>query len=558
MTNPFRSLPARIVAFVFGAILITSLTVMGLAIHSIDSFLRDEINQKFPAVLTAKGDRLASWFEQREREVEVFSHSEVLLGNLSALLGDTSPARQRRAIEEIEQYLVYVLDGFSQYTALFVLDGSGEVQLWVGTRLDLDAGERGALATLERATVSDVRRLATRTVQIVSAPLGGSGPGAPAATLHAVYDVRSLRGELALDDMVVQGDVFLVDRDRRVVVSSREHADGETYSGPLSTEKTRVVVQDYERAEGERVVGGARAFARFDWTLVVEEPYDRAFAPVVGAVRSVLLIDLAIVLVVGIVGFRIAVSIIRPIEALSQAARRISEGERGIVIPETTSRDEVGVLTRAFRAMTMRLTQNAAELEASHTALEEANEQLQLQNEELQRVNEVLGQLSITDGLTKLHNHRHFQEVLLQECKRADRSERPLCLVLIDIDRFKHWNDRLGHAGGDEILRRMAEVLSDVVRETDLLARYGGEEFALIAPSTDLEGARRLAEKIRETVASTAFVIDPPSERELVTVSIGVSAYAGDRVRFFNDADRALYFAKESGRDCVMTVADLA
>jgi diguanylate cyclase (GGDEF)-like protein len=131
-----------------------------------------------------------------------------------------------------------------------------------------------------------------------------------------------------------------------------------------------------------------------------------------------------------------------------------------------------------------------------------------------------------------------------------------LSLILIDIDRFKLWNDRLGHAGGDEILRRMAEVLSELVRETDLLARYGGEEFALIAPNTDLEGARLLAEKIRQEVASTSFVIDPPSEREPLTVSIGVASYQGDRVRLFHHADRALYRAKESGRDCVMVADD--
>lgn len=169
----------------------------------------------------------------------------------------------------------------------------------------------------------------------------------------------------------------------------------------------------------------------------------------------------------------------------------------------------------------------------------------------------MLEQLSITNGLTKLHNHRHFQEVLLRECKRADRNKRPLSLILIDIDRFKLWNDRLGHAGGDEILRHMSEVLTRQIRETDLLARYGGEEFALIAANTDLEGARLLAEKIRVTVCETSFLLDPPSEREPVTVSVGVASYAGDRVRFFGDADRALYHAKESGRDCVMTAEDL-
>jgi diguanylate cyclase (GGDEF)-like protein len=123
---------------------------------------------------------------------------------------------------------------------------------------------------------------------------------------------------------------------------------------------------------------------------------------------------------------------------------------------------------------------------------------------------------------------------------------------MIDIDYFKAWNDRLGHAGGDEILRRLAEVMSALVRETDLLARYGGEEFAIITPNSDLDGATALAEKLRATVADTAFVLDLPSERAPVTVSIGVASFAGDRQQLFSEADRALYRAKESGRDCVI------
>ena len=172
---------------------------------------------------------------------------------------------------------------------------------------------------------------------------------------------------------------------------------------------------------------------------------------------------------------------------------------------------------------------------------------------ELQRVNEVLEQLSITDGLTRLHNHRFFQEFLTKQVKRADRTQEPLALILIDIDHFKRWNDRLGHSGGDEILRRVAEVMNSVIRGTDLLARYGGEEFALLAGNTELDGAVQLAEKIRSEIACTTFTIDPPSERDQVTVSIGVAAYQGDRKALFDAADRALYRAKAAGRDCVMT-----
>ena len=130
MKNPFRSLPARIVAFVFAAVMLTSLTVMGLAINSIHSFLHDEIDRKFPAVLEARSQKLDHWYGQREREIEVFSQSEVVLGNLLALSGARPDRRRDQAVDEVEQYMRYVLDGFRQYSALYILDPSGRVLLW--------------------------------------------------------------------------------------------------------------------------------------------------------------------------------------------------------------------------------------------------------------------------------------------------------------------------------------------------------------------------------------------------------------------------------------------
>jgi diguanylate cyclase (GGDEF)-like protein len=198
------------------------------------------------------------------------------------------------------------------------------------------------------------------------------------------------------------------------------------------------------------------------------------------------------------------------------------------------------------------------------------------QNEELQRANEVLEQLSITDGLTKLHNHRYFQESLGREIKRASRSAEPLSILLVDIDDFKALNDRHGHAQGDAVLVRIARVLNENVRESDVLARYGGEEFVVIAIGTDMAGAMVVAEKLRMAVAETVHVApdtlrpddpegqaqralrdDPEGQAQRalrlhVTVSIGVAEFAGDRKRFFDAADRALYRAKAAGKNCVM------
>jgi diguanylate cyclase (GGDEF)-like protein len=236
---------------------------------------------------------------------------------------------------------------------------------------------------------------------------------------------------------------------------------------------------------------------------------------------------------------------VRPIEALSDAARRIAQGQFDLEIPEPSTHDEIGLLTRTFNDMMRKLR-------GYQTEIETANQILLERNGELQRANEVLSQLSITDGLTTLHNHRFFQDALTREIKRVNRANEPLSMLLIDLDDFKSLNDRLGHAAGDELLRHLARTMGDVVRESDLLARYGGEEFVVLAPNTNLVGAYRLAEKVRTTVAEQSQILGDSMRPTRVTVSIGVAEFRGNRHRFFSAADQALYRAKASGKNCVM------
>jgi diguanylate cyclase len=406
---------------------------------------------------------------------------------------------------------------------------------------------------VESSRVNDIALHADsgQRVQLASAPVVNRRQQR-VGSLHAVLQLETLDETLRNADLVRGAEILAVAPDGTCLSAATKCSHHEHFSRLVPGADTGGAVAEYTGHNGERVVGTTRPYPRFGWTLVVEEPYAEAFEPMVAGIRRVLAINLAVVVLLGLLAHRVAVSMVRPIEALSDAAHRISAGEVEVEIPETGARDEVGLLTRAFGNMTVQLANNARELQVSQREVEEAMERLRVQNDELHRVNEVLEQLSITDGLTRLHNHRFFQDYLTKEVKRADRTEEPLALILIDIDHFKRWNDRLGHSGGDEILRRVAEVMNNLIREADLLARYGGEEFALLATNTNLEGAVRLAEKIRSEIAATSFTLDPPSERDQVTVSIGVAAYVGDRKALFDEADRALYRAKAAGRDCVM------
>lgn len=159
------------------------------------------------------------------------------------------------------------------------------------------------------------------------------------------------------------------------------------------------------------------------------------------------------------------------------------------------------------------------------------------------------------DGLTGIHNRRWFNHTYQRLLQRAKRGNENLCLVVVDVDHFKSFNDRYGHHAGDQVLISVAESLASAMRPTDLLARYGGEEFVVILPGTDLDGAKCCAERLRVTVAG-ARVARPDGDGDLpaVTISLGVAQYQlnNDGDQLFARADAALYRAKEQGRNRVV------
>lgn len=170
------------------------------------------------------------------------------------------------------------------------------------------------------------------------------------------------------------------------------------------------------------------------------------------------------------------------------------------------------------------------------------------------RLHEGTKRLAITDGLTRLFNHRHFYELLEQEFHRTKRYKTQLSMIMIDIDFFKHINDTYGHQVGDDILKELANVIAREVREVDILARYGGEEFAVLLPQTKLDQAQAVAERIRS--AAEKYEFNTPEGIIKVTVSLGVAGYPENQVNSQTElvqmADTALYAAKKAGKNCVI------
>jgi len=243
-------------------------------------------------------------------------------------------------------------------------------------------------------------------------------------------------------------------------------------------------------------------------------------------------------LLAAFVGWRLTLSITRPLRQAVDFAAAVGSGHLDAPLPRSSD-DECGMLLLALKQMA--------------TQLHQANARMQ--------------RLAIEDGLTGAYNRRHFDAVLHTEHERAVRAARrrepgaepeaaaQLALLLIDVDHFKDFNDRFGHPAGDACLRAVVGAIGDAgLRPGDLVARYGGEEFVVLLPACDLEGAARVAERIRRQVETLHERSEQPKLAP-VSVSVGLAAMCDARdstpADLIRAADLAMYDAKHNGRNQV-------
>lgn len=176
-----------------------------------------------------------------------------------------------------------------------------------------------------------------------------------------------------------------------------------------------------------------------------------------------------------------------------------------------------------------------------------------LKNSQLEKTIDYYKKLAIFDDLTQIYNRRYLEHILEKEIARSVRTQRPLVLLMIDIDNFKNVNDTYGHTAGDIVLQKFAYTLKMSLRSIDTICRYGGEEFVIILPDTSPESALFVAERLRRIVEQTTIKIDQ-TQQEKVTISIGAAHFTqdvGNKENFVHYADKALYQAKQSGKNKV-------
>ena len=195
------------------------------------------------------------------------------------------------------------------------------------------------------------------------------------------------------------------------------------------------------------------------------------------------------------------------------------------------------------------------ELKSSHEELGQVNTDLKKYNSALEKALQKISTMATIDELTGCHNRRYLMEFLGNEKSRADRTLVSFCVAIIDLDYFKRINDSYGHIAGDEVLKKVVDVIREHVRITDCFARFGGEEFAVVYTATELEAAQQSAERLRQELSVTPIACESFSIYTSVSIGIAEYRYQESIIDLLRRADQALYVAKSSGRDRVIAMS---
>jgi HAMP domain-containing protein len=381
--QPLDSLAGRILLFVFAATFATALVVSWISIQATYASARGAVDRLYPRALDHAARDVAPWLVSAQRAV-----TELARGPLVA---DGNGALERRLNEAVA--------GSHHLDALLLVESNGGIERGVGARAP--ALSRSQLATLagdERNGVRALRLPGAGTALVAWAPVPERRE---LAGLLGLLNVSALENLLEAELPDAASRLALVDDSGRTLV-----ATGSDPPRPFPATGTAGgrdgAVLEYEAGD-RHLIGSARALGLYGWRIAIQAPVDEALSPVFSIVARILAIDLCVILAASALAYAVTARVVRPIDRLSEAARRIAQGQLDVEIPETGRRDEVGLLTTTFNDMMRRLRRNQLEIES-------ANRELSDHNVRLQQANEVLNQLSITDGLTKLHNPRFFQD----------------------------------------------------------------------------------------------------------------------------------------------------
>jgi diguanylate cyclase (GGDEF)-like protein len=316
------------------------------------------------------------------------------------------------------------------------------------------------------------------------------------------------------------------------------------------------VTEFYSPFKKQDMVAGFTTVPKYGWGIMVPQPKPEVEAQVARVLHAELIWALAGLSIALLVGFSLASWITRPINQLVKAGRELQEKNYDAYLPrpKNFAPREIQQLDNAFGGAVKNLISSREELNTLNQSLQHHVEAATL---ELREANIKLEKLTNLDHLTQLSNRRHFEDVMTQLGSRRQGDSQTVCLLLLDIDRFKTINDEQGHPAGDAVLIQIGKILQRSLRNTDIAARYAGDEFVVLLRA-DLDTGRAHAKQLRKAIDEHHFV---HNGKEIhTTVSIGlVSCEINNECcsieEVLHRVDEALYAAKRQGRNRVVEVA---
>jgi len=565
-----------ITKLILAVVLATALTSLAVALASLritGRHLRRQLEQELPHDVHQLKARIEAWYENRRLEMQAFANSAFMFGALRQLQELPARSPQRQHVQaELGKYLNYISEPFDYYEGFFLFDRAGTLIAQSG---------QAAVAVLGDDLFRQVAGREPSQTEILPVWFGPELHAPHQFILSSVRDHENhllglLVGAIRLEklqeffrdpELAPTAEFIVVNPAGQLILLSRESAPVAPDRNPSFQRKLQHQLAEsgnrlleYRDPTGRRVVGAITEIPPLGW-LMAEKDYDSAFAPLSTIRNRTLILVILILIGFSVLAWRGLHSLLRPIEELARGVEAISSDQLDIYLP-SPSGDEIGRLTRSFNRMAQRLRINRLEIERSqqnladiNLRLEQANVSLAEKNYELENANLKLAKLAITDHLTGLYNLRNLSSILEREMARARRSQEPLSLLMIDIDDFKRFNDEYGHSAGDALLKEIAAIFQESVRQTDFIGRFGGEEFLAVLPDTGKAGARGVGEKIRAAVDQKRFRISGVRGPIRQTVSVGAATLSADdrsglsQVQFINRSDKALYQAKRLGKN---------
>jgi diguanylate cyclase (GGDEF)-like protein len=536
------SIRTQILVFAVLVTAIPSLSMGLLLQNMLQTTLEEKVKQKFADSAQILEQEISLWLKKRVYDLTVFSNASIVSEAVTAYLKTpeetTDNSKKRHPnIKILEIYLSALQHQFKDYVRIFVLSRSGSVivtsesgggerpfpfpddyieqiseKQWFKGNAYIDSRDKSPLILIgvplfldqlyEYETLLAIEVRLTALLPLLDpVKFGDAGDW----TYESLVDIKT-------------GRQFLYSRGAKKVLH-------EIYPALSDDNQT---LREYTNAMGERLLGLVVPFREFEWGLFIAENYEKAFSGLIHARRRNIIIICCFGVLMGIVAYLLTREIMVPLSALTRGAERVAGGDLDVQLPVRRN-DEIGFATTVFNDM-------VAKLKLSQTKLE---------------------QLATTDTLTGLNNRKRVMRILRDHYEYYRRYETAFSVLMLDVDHFKLVNDTYGHQAGDTVLKQVAELFNENLRNVDSAGRYGGEEFLVILAESGVDESIQAAERIRKAVASHLFIHEDQEIQVHISVGIGrIHKQDGDEHQVVRRADMALYRAKNEGRNRVVYQAD--